>query len=364
MATPATPTTAYKSRVAAALVGIETTPNTRATMTLADNAIPIKAGSLDVVWDTTNTNETIESPRGGPYLGQPTSQRCSGSFETYCYGTGVDLSSNPLGNRLLTNVLQTCFDVTVNGSTHQRIATPTISAPLFTDASSTVTAKGKTFSIAGYVGSRGRTDVAAAGSERLFAVLVGCSVSKVTVTETVGDLSRCKVEFVGVADSTDPYLKAVQADLDAFALDAVPSQYVTPNAGLLIDGDSSTLLYVTKREVTFDFGAEHIVSDSNRFGVGGTTTGDIAVTGTVDPLTQSYDYDLASYNGTVVSISPTNPSYPASGNTAGYGFSMNIPAALVTVKTNRGGKVVRTDVSFVAGKNTAETDPIAQLIWS
>lgn len=363
MATAATPTTAYKPRVAAALVGIETTPNTRATMTLASNAIPVKSGSLDVVWDTTNTNETIESPRGGVYLGQPTSQKCSGSFETYAYGAGVDGSSNPVGNRLLTNVLQTCFDVTVNGSTHQRIATPTISTPLFTDASSTVTAKGKTFSIAGYVGSRGRTDVAAAGSERLFACLVGCSVTKVTVTEMVGDLTRFKVEFVGVADATDPYLKAVEADLDGFAIDAVPIQYVTPNAGMLIDGDSSDPLYVTKRETVFDFGGEHVMSDTARFGVGGTTTADIAVTGAIDPLTMAYDYDLASYNGTVVQIVPTNPSYPQSGTTAGYGFLLDIPAALVTVKTNRSGKVSRTDVSFVAGKNTAETDAIARLVW-
>lgn len=363
MATAATPTTAYKPRIAVAMVGIETTPNTRATMTVSGNAIPIKSGSLDVVWDTTNTNEVIESPRGGVYLGQPTSQRCSGSFETYAYGSGVDGSTNPNGNRLLTNVLQTCFDVTVNGTGHTRTATPTISTPLFTAADSTITAKGKTFSLAGYVGSRGRTDVAAAGSERLFAVLTGCSVSKVTVTETVGDLTRIKVEFVGVADTTDPYLKAVQADLDGFAVDAVPFQFVTANAGLLLEGDSTTPLYVTKREVTFDFGAEHVVSDSDRFGVGGTTTGDIAVTGVIDPLTQSYDFDLASYSGTVVQIVPTNASYPATGTTAGYGFKMEIPAALVTVKTNRGGKVSRTDVAFTAGKYTAETDAIARLVW-
>ena len=354
--------TAFKPQSAVVMVGIESTEGTQATMTLAANVIPTVDFMVD--YDMTQATPALESPTGGVYLAGTTAMKLSGSFTTYLHGGGVDGSSNPNSIRFLTHVLQTCGNVVVDGGAHTRVWYPVLSKPTHTDASSTVTTPGASFSVTAYVAGRGRTDVAASGSEKLSTALVNCKVSKLTFTEMTGDLTKVDVEFLGMPYSSQEMPAEVQADLDNFAYEKAPAYFWTSNQNTVQIGGTSA--FVEARTTTIDYGTAHVLTDGSKWSVGGIALGDISVTGTVRFIAETVDEWTKASAGTIVAIECTGSLEPANLglSAAGYVGNLTIPNALIKPKWDLGGNIAMVDAEFVAGKATAETDRRVTLTWS
>lgn len=263
----------------------------------------------------------------------------------------------------LDTILQSCGDVDYSGGTPAgEVVTwkPNGISPQTTSTGGTVTAAKRSFTWYDYVGLADGTLVAS-GTKRLVK-MVGCVVSKVTITLTVGQWVM--FEFDVLAQYVKPL--AATTDLSGFTLDGVTRDF------LRVNGAQQQLTFPTTGAVdlkantvtwTVDFEAQHEEGDNSASGVAciGRSMG--KVTASLSPLLSASninDYANAADGMTLLSYAMA-VGMTSEGRSADTGYTLKISAPQVQVITNTvdvGGKNIRIPAELRATSADAKASPL------
>jgi hypothetical protein len=338
----------YNGSFGSILAKIEATEGTAETPTAAANTIPVFQATPTIDLGFSMENPALEDMSGTKYLGQVTVAKCSWSMEMPIYGDGaaVGVVNVP---RYVSQILATAFEVDTTPNTQIDLR------PLITTATNNANCS---FTLVGYFGLKG----APAGGAKLKALIAGCKIGKATFTLKSDGLHRLKLEGLGVynsnwSDSTD--------DLSGNNWDSAANQFIRGTGqGLTLGGIDAN---VTSTEISIDFGADYILTDSalNAVGVGGIGYTKRDITFTIDPIwapTSSYNiYSTALAGGSFAIASAT--AYPAAFSaTAGYGFKVAAPFVQFAGSTPDRGVAVRQKLTGMAVKSVENTDPLTLTI--
>ena len=339
----------YNGSFGSILAKIEATEGTAETPTAAANTIPVFQATPTIDLGFSMENPALEDMSGTKYLGQVTVAKCSWSMEMPIYGDG-EASAGVLNvPRYVSQILATAFEVDTTPQTQIDLR------PLITTATNNANCS---FTLVGYFGLKGSP----AGGAKLKALLSGCKIGKATFTLKSDGLHRLKLEGLGVynsnwSDSTD--------NLSGNNWDSAANQFIRGTGqGLTLGGIDAN---VTSTEISIDFGADYILTDSalNAVGVGGIGYTKRDITFTIDPIwapTSSYNiYSTALAGGSFAIASAT--AYPAAFSaTAGYGFKVAAPFVQFAGSTPDRGVAVRQKLSGMAVKSVENTDPLTLTI--
>ena len=339
----------YNGSFGSILAKIEATEGTAETPTAAANTIPVFQATPTIDLGFSMENPALEDMSGTKYLGQVTVAKCSWSMEMPIYGDG-EASAGVLNvPRYVSQILATAFEVDTTPQTQIDLR------PLITTATNNANCS---FTLVGYFGLKGSP----AGGAKLKALIAGCKIGKATFTLKSDGLHRLKLEGLGVynsnwSDSTD--------NLSGNNWDSAANQFIRGTGqGLTLGGIDAN---VTSTEISIDFGADYILTDSalNAVGVGGIGYTKRDITFTIDPIwapTSSYNiYSTALAGGSFAIASAT--AYPAAFSaTAGYGFKVAAPFVQFAGSTPDRGVAVRQKLSGMAVKSVENTDPLTLTI--
>ena len=339
----------YNGLFGSILAKIEAVEGTAETPTAAANTIPVFQATPTIDLGFSMENPALEDMSGTKYLGQVTVAKCSWSMEMPIYGDG-EASAGVLNvPRYVSQILATAFEVDTTPQTQIDLR------PLITTATNNANCS---FTLVGYFGLKGSP----AGGAKLKALLSGCKIGKATFTLKSDGLHRLKLEGLGVynsnwSDSTD--------NLSGNNWDSAANQFIRGTGqGLTLGGIDAN---VTSTEISIDFGADYILTDSalNAVGVGGIGYTKRDITFTIDPIwapTSSYNiYSTALAGGSFAIASAT--AYPAAFSaTAGYGFKVAAPFVQFAGSTPDRGVAVRQKLSGMAVKSVENTDPLTLTI--
>lgn len=338
----------YNGSFGSILAKIEAAEGTAETPTAAANTIPVFQATPTIDLGFSMENPALEDMSGTKYLGQVTVAKCSWSMEMPIYGDGVSGGAVNIP-RYVSQILATAFEVDTSPTSQIDLR------PLITTATNNANCS---FTLVGYFGLKG----APAGGAKLKALIAGCKIGKATFTLKSDGLHRLKLEGLGVynsnwSDSTD--------DLSGNNWDSAANQFIRGTGqGLTLGGIDAN---VTSTEISIDFGADYILTDSalNAVGVGGIGYTKRDITFTIDPIwapTSSYNiYSTALAGGSFAIASAT--AYPAAFSaTAGYGFKVAAPFVQFAGSTPDRGVAVRQKLSGMAVKSVENTDPLTLTI--
>ena len=339
----------YNGSFGSILAKIEAAEGTAETPTAAANTIPVFQATPTIDLGFSMENPALEDMSGTKYLGQVTVAKCSWSMEMPIYGDG-EASAGVLNvPRYVSQILATAFEVDTTPQTQIDLR------PLITTATNNANCS---FTLVGYFGLKGSP----AGGAKLKALIAGCKIGKATFTLKSDGLHRLKLEGLGVynsnwSDSTD--------NLSGNNWDAAANQFIRGTGqGLTLGGIDAN---VTSTEISIDFGADYILTDSalNAVGVGGIGYTKRDITFTIDPIwapTSSYNiYSTALAGGSFAIASAT--AYPAAFSaTAGYGFKVAAPFVQFAGSSPDRGVAVRQKLSGMAVKSVENTDPLTLTI--
>lgn len=339
----------YNGSFGSILAKIEAAEGTAETPTAAANTIPVFQATPTIDLGFSMENPALEDMSGTKYLGQVTVAKCSWSMEMPIYGDG-EASAGVLNvPRYVSQILATAFEVDTTPQTQIDLR------PLITTATNNANCS---FTLVGYFGLKGSP----AGGAKLKALIAGCKIGKATFTLKSDGLHRLKLEGLGVynsnwSDSTD--------NLSGNNWDSAANQFIRGTGqGLTLGGIDAN---VTSTEISIDFGADYILTDSalNAVGVGGIGYTKRDITFTIDPIwapTSSYNiYSTALAGGSFAIASAT--AYPAAFSaTAGYGFKVAAPFVQFAGSTPDRGVAVRQKLSGMAVKSVENTDPLTLTI--
>jgi hypothetical protein len=338
----------YNGSFGSILAKIEAAEGTAETPTAASNTIPVFQATPTIDLGFSMENPALEDMSGTKYLGQVTVAKCSWSMEMPIYGDGVSGGAVNIP-RYVSQILATAFEVDTSPTSQIDLR------PLITTATNNANCS---FTLVGYFGLKG----APAGGAKLKALIAGCKIGKATFTLKSDGLHRLKLEGLGVynsnwSDSTD--------NLSGNNWDSAANQFIRGTGqGLTLGGIDAN---VTSTEISIDFGADYILTDSalNAVGVGGIGYTKRDITFTIDPIwapTSSYNiYSTALAGGSFAIASAT--AYPAAFSaTAGYGFKVAAPFVQFAGSTPDRGVAVRQKLSGMAVKSVENTDPLTLTI--
>lgn len=339
----------YNGSFGSILAKIEAAEGTAETPTAAANTIPVFQATPTIDLGFSMENPALEDMSGTKYLGQVTVAKCSWSMEMPIYGDG-EASAGVLNvPRYVSQILATAFEVDTTPQTQIDLR------PLITTATNNANCS---FTLVGYFGLKGSP----AGGAKLKALIAGCKIGKATFTLKSDGLHRLKLEGLGVynsnwSDSTD--------NLSGNNWDSAANQFIRGTGqGLTLGGIDAN---VTSTEISIDFGADYILTDSalNAVGVGGIGYTKRDITFTIDPIwapTSSYNiYSTALAGGSFAIASAT--AYPAAFSaTAGYGFKVAAPFVQFAGSTPDRGVAVRQKLTGMAVKSVENTDPLTLTI--
>ena len=341
----------YNGSFGSILAKIEAAEGTAETPTAAANTIPVFQATPTIDLGFSMENPALEDMSGTKYLGQVTVAKCSWSMEMPIYGDGETAPASGVLNvpRYVSQILATAFEVDTTPQTQIDLR------PLITTATNNANCS---FTLVGYFGLKGSP----AGGAKLKALIAGCKIGKATFTLKSDGLHRLKLEGLGVynsnwSDSTD--------NLSGNNWDSAANQFIRGTGqGLTLGGIDAN---VTSTEISIDFGAEYILTDSalNAVGVGGIGYTKRDITFTIDPIwapTSSYNiYSTALAGGSFAIASAT--AYPAAFSaTAGYGFKVAAPFVQFAGSTPDRGVAVRQKLTGMAVKSVENTDPLTLTI--
>ena len=259
-------------------------------------------------------------------------------------------------------ILQSCGHVNRNADatgTDGTIVTwqPDPLFPRLTAVAGTTAAAGKTFTLYDY---RGR-DGSIAGGTKVLQRMVGCRVSSLSLTLTVGQWAVLEVGISGewVIDSSSA------ADLSAFDLDNVRTDFVVPNGSasqFVFAGPTTVPLRASSTVWSMDFGTEHIEGDDTSSGVACIGTQQVRVTGTTNPIVSASNiatWETAQSTQAAVAYSLATPMTPQ-GRTAAAGYTIDVDAPTVQLVGDYdfGSAAVRKALQIAAKSADATTPPI------
>jgi hypothetical protein len=361
----------YNGTFGALLVAKEAVQQTGEALTKAD-AIPVFAQTLAIDLGFAMEQPMLEDPFGTAYLGQVTSAKCSWSFEAPLYGIGAVETSPSSGlynitvPRFVNEVLATTFDITVtNGVAHPTLAmSPTANSDGANDS----------FSMRGFFAIKGDpTGAATVANAMLSAYLVGCRISKATISIKSDGLHRIKLEGLGIysADWSD-----TEEDLSGHNWDATAQEFVRgmgQQVRLQVDGAGDEYVAnATTIDISVDFGAEAIMSDGALSTLGVASIGlskrDVAIS--VDPIWVQASvwsiFAVARAGGYfAVSSAFAYPSAYSSGvSSKGRGFSFALPKVQFANTTPQRGTGTRAKLDGVSVKNIESDSPLTLTLGS
>ena len=360
----------YNGTFGALLVAKEAVEQTGEALTKAD-AIPVFAQTMTIDLGFAMEQPMLEDPYGTAYLGQVTSAKCTWSFEAPLYGLGTSAGSgagnyNILVPRFVTEVLQTAFTVTSTNN----VPNPTL------DLVPTANSNGTncSFSMRGFFGIKGDpTGAASAANAMLSAYLVGCRISKATISIKSDGLHRIKLEGLGVYSSD---WSDTEEDLSGNNWDAVAQEFIRGmGQAVRLQVNAAGDEYVanaTMAEVSVDFGAEAIMSDGalSNLGVGaiGVTKRDVAVS--IDPIwVESSIWSIFSvaraggyFNITSAFAYPS--AYSSGVSSKGRGFKFTLPKVQFPNTTPQRATGTRAKLDGVSVKNIENDSPLTLTLGS
>jgi hypothetical protein len=360
----------YNGTFGALLVAKEAVQQTGETLTKAD-AIPVFAQTMTIDLGFAMEQPMLEDPFGTAYLGQVTSAKCSWSFEAPLYGLGTTAGVGA-GNydivvpRFVNEVLATTFDVTVtNGVPHPSLAlTPTANSDGVNDS----------FSMRGFFGIKGTPSGGASPpNAMLSAYLVGCRISKATISIKSDGMHRVKLEGLGIysADWSD-----TDEDLSGNNWDAQAQEFIRgmgQQVRLQVNGAGDEYVAnATAIDLSVDFGAEAIMSDGalSTLGVAsiGLTKRDVAVS--IDPIWVEASvwsiFSVARAGGffTVTSAFAYPSAYSSGTGAKGRGFKFTLPKVQFANTTPNRASGTRMKLDGVSVKDIESDAPLTLTLGS
>jgi hypothetical protein len=360
----------YNGVFGALLVAKEAVQQTGEALTKAD-AIPVFAQTMAMDLGFAMEQPALEDPYGTSYLGQVTSAKCTWSFEAPLYGLGTSAGTGPglyniLVPRFVTEVLQTAFTVTATNN----VANPTL------DLTPTANSDGvnDSFSMQGFFAIKGSPGGGASPpNAMLSAYLVGCRISKATVSIKSDGLHRIKLEGLGIyqSDWSDTDIDLSGANWDAVAQEFIRGMGQAVRLQVNAAGDEY-VANATMTEVSVDFGAEAIMSDGalTTLGVGaiGLTKRDVAIS--IDPIWVEASvwsiFSVARAGGYFnVTSAFAYPSAYSSGTAAkGRGFKFTLPKVQFANTTPNRATATRMKLDGVSVKNSENDEPLTLTLGS
>tara|TARA_R110000868_G_scaffold286410_1_gene546878 strand:- start:416 stop:1534 length:1119 start_codon:yes stop_codon:yes gene_type:complete len=360
----------YNGTFGALLVAKEAVQQTGEALTKAD-AIPVFAQTMTIDLGFAMEQPMLEDPFGTAYLGQVTSAKCTWSFEAPLYGLGT-VAGVGAGNynivvpRFVNEVLATTFDVTVtNGVPNPTLAlTPTANSDGVNDS----------FSMRGFFGIKGTpAGGASPPNAMLSAYLVGCRISKATISIKSDGMHRIKLEGLGVysADWND-----IDEDLTGNNWDAQAQEFIRgmgQQVRLQVNGAGDEYVAnATAIDISVDFGAEAIMSDGalSTLGVGaiGLTKRDVAIS--VDPIWVEASiwsiFSVARAGGffTVTSAFAYPSAYSSGTGAKGRGFKFTLPKVQFANTTPQRASGSRAKLDGVSVKDIESDMPLTLTLGS
>lgn len=363
----------YNGTFGALLVAKEAVQQTGEALTKAD-AIPVFAQTLTIDLGFSMEQPMLEDPYGTAYLGQVTSAKCSWSFEAPLYGLGTSAVTPPpspatyniLVPRFVTEVLATAFTITTtNGVVHPTLSlVPTANSDGVNDS----------FSMRGFFAIKGDpAGGVTAANAMLSAYLVGCRISKATISIKSDGMHRIKLEGLGVysADWSD-----TEEDLSGNNWDATAQEFIRgmgQQVRLQVNGAGDEYVAnATTIDISVDFGAEAIMSDGalSTLGVAaiGLTKRDVAIS--VDPIWVEASiwsiFSVARAGGYfAVNSAFAYPSAYSSGiSSKGRGFKFSLPKVQFANTTPQRASGTRAKLDGVSVKNIENDAPLTLTLGS
>ena len=340
----------------------EATPGVAATPTPADDGMFVSRDSAGIKSNATFVDNNPSTPTGFQFASILGTIKPMATYRVPCYMKGIT-SSDIVVPRFASRLLASCghldFSVGSAAPTNSNAFdwTPDGIYPRSTAKDgTTVTAAKSTLTIFDYLGRSGSE---AAGSKTLWK-MVGSTVSKVTLTVTIGGWVFLDFELLG--QYVEPVIST--ADISSYSVDGVSSDFVVPfgAAQRMTFADASTADFEPSSTVwSIDFQAAQEESDkAGGFGVGCVSRKQAVITFTTNPMVQVANFGKWAEMQTEAQVASYSMegSMTVQGRTADTGYTIRASAPQVqgTWELND-GTTLRKDFSGVVSTPDGPTPP-------
>ena len=349
----------FSSRTRLFLAKLETTENTDANPVVGTDDVFALQSSGGIAGGESTVQVDPASPTGDELPQAISTRKPTASLEIPLYSKGLS-AGDVVAPAWMKTILQSIGHVNYNAGSLGGAQIDWTPDPIYaqtTDATGTVTAALRTFTLYEFAGRDGSI----AGGIKLLRKMVGCRVTSLGLNLTVGQWATLSVAMSGLwvlpASST--------VDLTLADLDNVASDFVRINGAdqaFLFSGPTSVPLRAQAVQRAMDFGGEHIEGDDLDSGVSCIGLGATRVTGTANPILASSQialWEAAKRDQTTHAYSMT--AMTPAGRSAGTGYSIGVsaPAVQFTGDVDRSGTVMRNGLALRAvSPNGTTTRPL------
>lgn len=348
--------TALNPRSRLVLAGLEATIGVDPGLVVGTDDLFVSMDSAGIKLGVTQVSNEPASPTGYELPSAIATIKPSATYIIPLYGLGK-ANGEPVLPKWMSVFLTSCGHVDQSVSGGAVVTwTPDSIFPRNTDPSSVTTASDYTFTVYDFLARDG--DVFS--GTKILQKMVGCRVTQVRLTLTVGQWAALEVDVLGL--SVEP--ASVSTSLLAATLDTVRTDFVRANAAQSsINIGGAIALNSQATSWAIDFAGSQEEGDASNAGVAMVGTRQCMVTGSMNPILATANiaaYNNAQFDQTFHAYSMVGSMTPE-GRTVDDGFTIRVaaPAVQIIYDYDMSGSAVRLPTTLKAVSADSTTPPIS-----